>query len=126
MDGQKCREGVQWGHVVPQGKSPKLVYDLGNVFPQCPNHNLMHYRKDPMYNNWYTVQWGETAFNDLCMFLRENTGKKYSLVDLEEMICKYEKMLEEKNYVNHNTKELVSKGYYGEIIRNAWMKDGKI
>jgi len=122
----RCRPGIQWGHVVPQGKSPKLVYSLSNVFPQCPNHNLLHNKKDPVYNDWYVRQFGARAYNDLCQFQRDNIGTQYCLWELENMLERYDELFENHFYVGLSIEELVAAGYYGEIIQAAWKSEGRI
>src|SRR5689334_15222180 len=36
----KCGNGLMWNHLVAQGKSPWLVYELGNIHLGCGVHNM--------------------------------------------------------------------------------------
>ena len=62
VDGSKCSHVSNWGHVIPQGGSAFLVYELSNSFRQCASHNKIHDDVNPLiYTEWYSAKWGRRA-----------------------------------------------------------------
>lgn len=126
VDGGRCNEVSQWGHVVAQGGSGYLKHSLSNSFRQCASHNIIHNENPLIYINWYRRQFGNKAL-ELLEEASKITYYKFSIPELWEMRDKMKSLIEQTPYMQGATMEdLVSAGYYGEIIKEAWIKDGKI
>jgi hypothetical protein len=118
IDGGRCSQLLQWGHLIPQGTSPWMVYVIGNTFKQCSTHNFLHHHKDPVFSDWYTVKFGAGAWHSLCREQRAHIGISRKVWELEEMVEHYEYMLENRPSL-HTLELLIELGYYGE-----WCKSG--
>jgi hypothetical protein len=128
IDGGRCSTTPTWGHVIPQGGSAFLVYELSNSFRQCSTHNLIHKETNPiLYPRWYRETFGATAYNMLEQAQRENIGNG---LNAEELHCKLVELSDLYNlrwgYGGSSPGERIEAGFYGSIIRDAWVKDGKI
>lgn len=129
LDGARCGNGLMWGHYVAQKQSHWLKYDLGNVFVQCGNHNLLDHNGDKSYSVWFANTFGQEAANATVMCGIEHRGIKRTIAELEEMLAHYDHLFENRFYADENgnlLNELVKAGYYGYIIKAAWIKDGKL
>lgn len=122
----KCSGGSQWGHVVPQGSSSYLIYELSNSFRQCETHNTMHRFVQLPYHVWYQKTFGELALLMLDEARRNNVGYKFGIVELYGKLRKLNELYSNRYSVDLDIESLVSRGYYGDIIREAWIKTGKI
>jgi len=122
-----CGNGLMWGHYIAQGQSAWLRYDLGNVFVQCGNHNLRDYNGDKSYATWFNETFGTKAakYMDLQKFAHSG-GKQRTVQELEEMLTRYDALYQNRFYVEFNIKELIREGYYGEIIKEAWLMKGRL
>lgn len=131
IDGGRCGNVMQWGHFIPRARSKYLKYDLA-TFVQCNNHNLIHDSRktgggDPVFGLWFTKKFGITALEMLSRTQRENIDSKdRTIPELEEMLEHYDNLYQDRYYVSLDTPSLVKAGYYGEIIKEAWIKDGRI
>ena len=131
IDGGRCGNVMQWGHFVPRSRSKFLKYDLA-TFVQCNNHNLIHDSRktgggDPVFGLWFVKKFGVTALEMLHQTQRENSdGSNRTIPELEEMLAHYEKLYQNRFYVSLDTHSLIAAGYYGDIIREAWVKEGRI
>lgn len=112
IDGGRCSSLLQWGHVIPQGTSPWLVYAIGNTFKQCSSHNFLHHHRDPVYGIWYANTFGATAWAALGQEQRAHTGISRKIWELEELEQDYIDMLENRP-AYHTFDLLVELGYYG-------------
>ena len=127
VDGGRCNEVSQWGHVIPQGGSGYLRHSLSNSFRQCGSHNKIHDKINPLiYLNWYRKKFGNRAF-DMLEQASMITYHRFTIPDLWEMRDNLQDLYEKRFEMNGATLEqLVEAGYYGEIIAEAWRKDGRI
>ena len=125
VDGSRCGNGLMWGHFITQHASPWLRYNLSNVFWQCGNHNLIHDKHDLTYRIWYAAKFGDFSRNMIEREAAEHIGKKQKMYELEEMLERYIAMYETR-YGSYEIEEMVRLGYYGEIIKAAWEKEGRI
>jgi hypothetical protein len=128
VDGRHCGGGPQWGHVIPQGQSAYLRWNLSNVFDQCRDHNSIHTRDQSTYHNWYIQTFGANAFDKLntAKLLNQN-GHKFYVDDLAEILSDLLRLYEEiYQYSNATMEQLVDAGYYGPIILAAWIEDGRL
>ena len=128
VDGVRCNDVSQWGHVIPQGASGFLKHSLSNSFRQCGSHNTIHKYNQSIYLEWYRERFGNTAIK----MLRDAslvTYHKFTIQDLIDRRDEYKRMLEDlqrRAVFGETIEDLVIKGYYGEIIQEAWIKDGRI
>ncbi len=128
VDGAVCSSVPNWGHVIPQGGSAFLVYELSNSFRQCSSHNQIHDKVNPLlYTGWYRDTWGKTAFEMLKTAQIENRGHGLNEVDLCNKLF-YLNDLYEMRYAfgSASIEDKVQVGFYGDIIREAWIKEGRI
>lgn len=128
IDGGKCSTIPNWGHVIPQNGSAYLVYNLSNSFRQCSAHNIIHAQVNPLlYPQWYGMKFGNRAKEMLSQAqidhrnegLNENElfSKLIDLSDLYDM---------RHSFGTATLEEKVEAGFYGDIIREAWIKEGRI
>jgi len=116
----KCSSVLQWGHFIPQGKSPSLQYAVGNTFRQCSGHNTSHYYGDQTMIDWYIMTFGKEAYHALQADYRSRIKTKYQEWELEEVIAEHERLLE--NRPAFHTPELLAElGYFGKWPR-MWPK----
>jgi hypothetical protein len=126
IDGRRCGGGMNWGHFVPRKQSRHLKYDLA-TFIQCRNHNMLHDKGAQTFQAWFVGTFGVRAMQLLDRVAREMANTKLQPVyELEETLAKYNKLYENRYYVEHEIEELVRKGYYGEYIKAAWKEEGWI
>lgn len=126
-DGQRCSGGSQWGHVVPQGSSSYLIYNLSNSFRQCESHNGIHRFVQLTFHLWYKNTFGELALDLLEKTQRENPSYKPSIPDLKDKLSLLNYLYENRYYLTNTSMEgKVGALYYGDIIRDAWVKEGRI
>lgn len=127
VDGGRCSEVSQWGHVIPQGGSGYLKHSLSNSFRQCSSHNKIHDKINPLlYINWYRHKFGSLA-TDMLDEASKKTYHIFSIQDLIDMRDNLKQLIENRYSMNGaSLAELVDAGYYGEIIREAWIKEAKI
>lgn len=127
IDGGRCGGKMNWGHFIPRSRSKYLKYDLA-TFVQCDSHNLIHDSKktgggDPIFSIWFVKTFGIDALDALSKEQREHTGQKdRTIPELEEMLAHYDNLYQNRFYVNLDTPSLVEHGYYGEIIKNAYLR----
>lgn len=125
VDG-RCNNVSQWGHVVAQGGSGYLRHNLSNSFRQCGSHNTIHNYNATIYLNWYRHKFGNKAL-DMLESASMVTYHKFSMADLEEMRTNLQNLYALRHEMNGATlPQLVNAGFYGDIIKEAWIKDGKI
>lgn len=124
IHGFGCGNTPQWGHVVPQGANSYLVYELGNGFQQSDTCNLIHRMVQAPYYDWYRNTWGARAYK---MLIEAWQTQKGGRKDLASLLLRYVDLyMNRHKYSITNKAELVRDGYYGEIIQEAWRKDGRI
>lgn len=117
-DGHRCGNGLMWGHYIAQKQSSWLRYELGNVFVQCGNHNQLDFRGDKSYAVWFMTTFGPASAQAM-----ENErdahrgGKQRSIIELEELLSKYDELLQSRFTVSADIPSLVEAGYFGEIIQ---------
>ena len=125
--GVQCGHQSHWGHVIPQGRSAFLVYELSNSFRQCDNHNNLHRFVQATYYDWYQARWGRLAYKTLVETWEANKGIDYSTAELKDMVIAYSDLYDMRHSFSSSTLEdRVQAGFYGSIIREAWIKEGKI
>lgn len=124
IHGNGCGEISQWGHVIPQGANSYLIYELSNSFRQSDKCNLTHRMVQAPYYDWYKATWGLRAYNMLKEAWQTQKGGRK---DLPQLLMQYVDLyMNRHRYSVTNREELVTAGYYGEIIKEAWIKDGRI
>jgi len=121
MDGGRCSGVLQWGHFVPRQTSPFMVYVIGNTFKQCAGHNFLHHHKDPTFHRWYVNRFGGAAFDAICAEAHLRVGQKQELWELEEMIARYQYLLDDRPAL-YSFSDLVELGYYGTFPKIERMK----
>ena len=125
-DGARCNDVSQWGHVIPQGASGYLKHNLSNSFRQCGSHNTIHKYSQIVYLDWFRQTFGNRAFE----MLKEASLKTYhqfSILDLRELRDSYKELLQNTAVMSLSSfEDKVEAGYYGNIIRDAWIKDARI
>jgi len=127
-DGVRCGNVSQWGHVIPQNSGSFLVYELSNSFRQCNSHNMIHDKRNPdIYFSWYAAKWGHKAKDMLNQAWKENIGVDWSDVDYWNKLIELSDLYEMRySFGTATLEEKVEAGFYGSIIREAWIKDGRI
>lgn len=127
VDGGRCNSVSQWGHVIPQGGSGYLRHSLSNSFRQCASHNLIHDKINPLiYLNWYRRKFGNKAL-DMLETESLKPHHKITIPELWQMRDNLRHLLDMRHAINGATiEQLVEAGYYGDIIREAWVKEGRI
>jgi len=126
VDGGRCNDVSQWGHVIPQGASGYLKHNLSNSFRQCGSHNKLHTNNQLIYLNWYRHKFGNLAF-DMLTEASKKTYHKFIVPDLWTMRDELKRLIESEYLMNGtDLAGLVFEGYYGSIIREAWIKEGRI
>jgi len=125
VDGSKCSNVSQWGHVIPQGGSAYLVYELSNSFRQCSSHNKIHDDVNPLiYPDWYAGKWGSRA---LRMLKDAQRHDDYQTAELRDMVITYSDLYDMRfSFSSSTITDRVEAGFYGSIIREAWIKEGRI
>lgn len=130
VDGGKCSQVSNWGHVIPQGGSAFLVYELSNSFRQCSSHNKIHDDVNPLiYSEWYAAKWGKRALAMLSQAQIDHRDNEndYSTADLRNMVITYSDLYDMRYSFSSSTiQDKVEAGFYGSIIREAWIKEGRI
>ena len=123
----ECRGGSQWGHIYPQGSNAHLVYELSNSFRQCEGHNSMHRFIQAPYFLWYQRTFGHKAFDMLEAERLAHPTCEYNIMDYQEMRRDLSALyLDRYRYTGASIHEMVSGGWYGNIIKEAWIKEGRI
>jgi hypothetical protein len=119
-DGHRCGNGLMWGHYIAQKQSAWLRYELGNVFVQCGSHNQLDYRGDKSYSTWFMETFGVAAAKALeAERDTHRDGKQRSVIELEELLAKYDNLFQNRFYVNADIPSLIEAGFYGELIKGA-------
>lgn len=123
----ECRGVSQWGHVYPQGANAHLVYELSNSFRQCAGHNLLHRSVQAPYFLWFQRTFGRHAFDMLEDERLAHPRCEYNVVDYRGMVDDLIELYSSRfSYGNSSMAEKIAAGFYGSIIREAWIKDGRI
>ena len=127
-DGGHCGDVSQWGHVIPQNNGAFLVYELSNSFRQCNNHNLIHDKKNPdLYLSWYARKWGQRAKDMLNQAWSDNIGIQWNETDYFDKLVELSELYDMRfSFGSASLEDKVQAGFYGSIIREAWIKDGRI
>lgn len=128
IDGGRCGGKVNWGHFIPRSRSKYLKYDLA-TFIQCDSHNLIHDSRktgggDPIFGLWFSETFGLPALRAMSEIQRSHTGTegKHSIPELEAMLDHYDQLYQNRYTVNLDTDSLVEAGYYGEVVKAAYIK----
>jgi len=127
VDGVACSRVPNWGHVIPQGGSAYLVYELSNSFRQCSAHNIIHDKVNPeIYLEWYSQSWGRLARKMLKESQIDHSGQGLNEVDLMIRLTQLNELYALRySFGSATIEEKVQAGFYGEIIREAWIKEGR-
>ncbi len=128
VDGVHCGSVSQWGHVIPQNNGAFLVYELSNSFRQCDSHNLIHDKRNPdLYFSWYASKWGHKAKDMLNKAWRENVGIQWNETDYWNRLIELSDLYDMRySFGSASLEDKIEAGFYGTIIRDAWIKEGKI
>ena len=127
VDGSKCSNVPNWGHVIPQGGSTFLVYEPSNWFRQCSAHNKIHDKVNPLiYTEWYRHKWGNTALEMLKQAQIDNRAVDWNDRDYFDWLIELSELYDMRHAFGSATiEQKVTAGFYGTIIREAWIKDGR-
>ncbi len=126
MDGGRCGGGPQWGHVLGRTTSAWLKYDLSNSFRQCETHNRIH-PSDPIYFDWWRAKFGSRAWRKLNDTMRQRQNQDRPLSEYEDILLELNDLYDARHAHGTDTlPELVAAGYYGPIIKSAWIEEGRI
>ena len=128
VDGAACSTIPNWSHVIPQGGSAVLVYEPSNWFRGCSAHNIIHDKVNPeIYLEWYRDTFGSLALRMLKQAQIDNRGKHLNDSQLFDRLNELNEFYSMRYSFGSATKEeKVIAGYYGSIIREAWIKEGRI
>lgn len=129
VDGAACSTVPNWGHVIPQGGSAFLVYELSNSFRQCSAHNKIHDKVNPeIYLEWYRNRWGALALKMLKQAQIDNRGgTNWDETDYWNMLIEMSDLYSLRfSFGGASLEDKVEAGFYGNIIREAWIKEGRI
>lgn len=127
ISSHECRGDSQWGHLYPQGSNAHLVYELSNSFRQCEGHNSMHRFVQAPYFLWYQRKFGHRAFDMLEAERLAHPVCEYNITDYKEMQAELSALyLDRHRYTGASIEEKVYGGWYGNIIKEAWVKEGRI
>ena len=128
VDGKVCSPVPNWGHVIPQNGSASLVYELSNSFRQCSSHNMIHDKANPeIYLEWYRSTWGALALRMLKQSQIDNRGLHLNDGQLREKLNELNELYDMRwSFGTASLEEKVQAGFYGNIIREAWTKEGRI
>ncbi len=127
MDGVRCGNGLMWNHFIAQGQSNWMRLDLGNVFWGCGSHNGLDKWGDPILGIWVQETFGAKAV----LALREEAkrhanGKKRTEYELEEMLAGYDQLYQNRYTADLDLASLVVGGFYGQVIKKAWLDENRI
>jgi len=126
-EGRECGRVSQWGHVFPQGSSAFLVYELSNSFRQSDTCNLLHRSVQAPYYDWYKETFGGLAYKMLVNSWQSNVGHGLNAEELRDKLIEYGDLYELRHsFTNATLEDKVEAGFYGSIIREAWIKEGRI
>lgn len=114
-----CGGGLMWNHLVAQGKSPWLRYDLSNVFWGCGSHNMEDHHGSTVFPAWFISTFGSAAFEALDTERQTHIGQKPGVVELTEILAHYDNLYQNRFYVSADIPSLVAAGYYGQIVKGA-------
>lgn len=128
IDGGKCSTIPNWGHVIPQNGSAYLVYNLSNSFRQCSAHNIIHAQVNPLlYPQWYGMKFGNRAKEMLSQAQIDHRNEGLNENELFSKLVELSDLYDMRHSFGTATlEEKVEAGFYGDIIREAWIKDGRI
>lgn len=128
VDGKACSIVPNWGHVIPQGGSAFLVYEPSNWFRQCSAHNIIHDKVNPLiYTEWYAATWGRQALQMLKQAQIDNRNHGLNEMDLWNKLIELSDLYDLRHgFSSSSIAEKVEAGFYGTIIREAWIKEGRI
>ena len=127
IHGDACGRYSEWGHVIPQGSCSYLVYELSNSFRQSEACNLKHRFVQLDYFDWYRHKWGNTAMQMLKDAWHNAPKGGLSTQELVELLAHHVELYDSRHiYTIATLEEKVAAGFYGDIIYNAWAKDGRI
>lgn len=124
----KCSNVPNWGHVIPQNGCAVLVHNLSNSFRQCSSHNKIHDKINPLiYTEWYRHQFGNLALEMLKLAQMDNPIDTRTDDELFSQLVDLSDLYDMRFGFSVSTiEEKVEAGFYGYIIREAWIKDGRI
>jgi hypothetical protein len=127
IDGARCQNGLMWNHLIAQGQSSWLKFDLGNVFWGCGNHNLLDKLGDKVLAEWFVNTFGAKCLTALRVEATKAKNEKRTrkTFELEEMLAHYDELYQDRYFVEMDTQSLIRAGYYGEVIREALGKDNE-
>lgn len=126
IDGARCGGGIQWGHYIPRQQSRWLKYNLA-TFAQCRNHNNLHDKGAQTMGVWFCDTFGTEAAKALELERAAHRGQpQQTIQELEEMLAHYDELYQNRYFVELTLERLVAAGYYGEVIKSAWIMDGRI
>lgn len=124
----KCSNIPNWGHVIPQGGCATLVHNLSNSFRQCSSHNKIHDKINPLiYSEWYRSRWGSLALEMLKQAQVDNPIDTRTEMDLWNTLIELSDLYDMRyGFSVSSIEEKVEAGFYGPIIREAWINEGRI
>lgn len=126
-DGGRCSNDSTWGHVIPQGSNSYLIYNLSNSFRQCSTHNGIHRFVQLTYHLWYQMKFGKLALAILEKEKNDHPRSNFSVADYREILVELSMMYQNRYaYSTATMTEKVAAGFYGSVIRDAWIKEGKV
>ena len=124
-----CGNGLMWNHLIAQGQSHWLKFDLGNVHWGCGNHNLLDYRGSKVFSIWFVKTFGIEVLEALETEkqLHRGASGKRSIPELEAMLYHYTELYQNR-YVyigNGDLQDEVEHGYYGMVVKTAFRPRGQ-
>ncbi len=122
IDGVRCGGGIQWGHFIPRSQSAWLIYEIGNTFAQCRDHNGLHKHGAQTMAIWFCDYFGAEVAKALEAERDAHRKQDRNVVELEELLAHYDELYQNRYYVTPERDALIRAGYFGEVIKRAWEK----
>ena len=127
IDGVRCGGGIQWGHYIPRKQSRWLKYEIGNTFAQCRNHNNLHDKGAQTMGVWFASTFGVDAAKAMEAERDMHRGEKNKTVqELEDYLASLDQLYQNRYTTDLDLLSLVRGGFYGDVIRKAWLDEGRI
>ena len=83
-------ENLQNGHLIKRGRK-SIRFHEKNCNCQCASCNIKHNHYPEFYTNWFIKKYGQAEYEALIEQSKEL--KKFTIMELEELIKKYDKPL---------------------------------
>lgn len=117
----KCWGGETDGHIIERADYG-TTFDLLNNHCQCEGHNNWHRHHVIDYQDWFTKEFGFTAWEHLKETALACEGEKSMTTPELEDLLKYYQELWDNRPTTYNRAWLIELGYYGEWAKKHLAK----